>query len=328
VRRLFIAVVILIFAAYCWASYRDYTYVAIPTYATVEVDLLGGLTPRQWQGGASEEEIKASASFRREHLRALERRRLQPLEDTPLLVNGQALAPEKPLGKDELEALMGQAVETNQTHLKLRDPEALIALAKAGYRLRNPIWIETGAERRQLYKGGEPLTKAVLDDLLRIGRTRVGIMGAGQPVAPQPATMVMVILIFLALVAALKDALWTPLLALIDERKRDLERGRDLERDNRAEAARIEEETKALRLRHRKAYLARLAATQREALQEADRILNEAKTQARGLRDTAAAEMESTVQRAETELRGQVAAFAQAIAAQILGRAPRSPNAR
>ncbi len=324
VRRLFIVAVIALFGAYCWAAYRNHTYVELPDYETVTIDLLGGRTPAAWRGGTDAEEQKLAEKFRRDHLGRLAMRRLQPLPGNPVSVGGRPLPPGESLDRDDLQALVDQALQRGDTEIRLRDPAPLQALEDRDFRLRNPI--RDPAQDTLLFRGGEPLTKEAIDRLKAIGRERVGIVGAGQPVAPQPATMAMVILIFLALVAALKETLWTPLLALIDSRQQDLDRGKQQAKANQAEAERIETEAREQRIALRESYLRKLGATQREARQEADHIVTEAKQEAGKLRAETERELAEEVEQAASTLRERVPALAREIANRLLGRAAGRPD--
>ncbi len=315
-RKLFIIAVFIIFAAYCWAAYRNYTYVRVPDYKVVKIDLLGGHTPDAWRGPSPEtdkEGSKAAERARRQYLRTLEARKPQPVPGIPIRVGERVLPVDKPLDKDALAALAEQALATGNTTIEVRDPAALISLAKKDYLIRNRIY----SNNQVLFQGGEPLDKEAIDRLLAAGIRRVAIIGNGQPVAPQPASMLMIMLIFLALAFALKDTLWEPILALIDKRKHDLERGNEIARSNRAMEKEMRDEINSLRIRYRREYMARLSAARSEARKEAEMIMAQAHEEARKLRQETVEKINEQVALARAGLQNQIPELAREIAEQV-----------
>lgn len=297
-----VLLVAVLFFGYYWTAVRNWHLVTVPSYETEAVDLLGGKTPAAWAD---------DPTFRREHLRHLDRTFYQPTAEGLALPDGTRLEPGAVIEEQHFAAL----IEARRTTVTLRNPTAIRAMAKRNYRLRNPL-PAVGHE------AGTRLTKPVIDDLVAAGLDRVAVVGAGEMISVQFGTMLMVILIFLGLVAALQGALWDPVLGLIDERRRLVEEGETLARANRSDATEVEEEGHGLLADVRREYLRDLTATQREAGKEADRILHAAREEAQALRHEAMQDLEQEVARAADELETKRDAIAREIAAAVLGRKP------
>jgi F-type H+-transporting ATPase subunit b len=311
-KALRIPVVILVavlFVGYYWTAVRHWHLMPLPDYAVEEVDLLGGKTPAAW---ADDE------TFQNEHLRHLDRTFYQPTAEGLTLPGGRRLGPGEVLTRADFRAL----IEGGTTGIALRNPSAIREIAKKGYKLRNPV---ADPEAGLDYHGGERLAKPVIDDLLRAGMDRVAVVGAGEMISIQLGTMMMVILVFLALVAALQNALWDPVLALIDERRRTVEEGEARARANRTDRVEIEEEGRRLNANVRREYMKDLTATQREAGREADRILHEARDEAQRLRQEAHREIEREIEAAAEVLEKQRSTLAREVASAVLGRETTEP---
>jgi F-type H+-transporting ATPase subunit b len=196
----------------------------------------------------------------------------------------------------------------------LRDTHAIHSVVLRAYHLRNPN-PEFG------FKGGEKLDKAMIDKLLDASVKRVAVVGKGDPVSAQPGTMALIILIFLGLTYTLQIILWDPVLKIIDERKKEIEDGSYLVRQNRRDEIRIQEEAVKLRSDARRSYLNKLMATQNQARSEADKIYREARIEGKLMRDKAQSELNKVVDEVRGELKPQVPELAREIANQLLNRA-------
>ncbi len=296
----FVILVAVIFVGYYWTAVRYWHLVPMPGYAVEEVDLLGGKTPAAWA---------EDPTYRREHLRHLDRSYYQPTAEGLTLPDGTHLGPETVLTEETYRALL----EAGQTEVTLRNPAAIREMAKRNYRLRDPM-PGIGFDR------GERLTKEVIDALVAADVERAPVVGAGEMISIQFGTMLMVILIFLGLVAALQNALWDPVLALIDERRRIVEEGENRTRSNRTDALELEAEDRRLHAEVRREYMKDLSATQREAAKEADGILQKARDEAQQIRHAAHAEIERDLARAASELEKERDDLAREIAEAVLGR--------
>jgi F-type H+-transporting ATPase subunit b len=319
VRKLFILIVVSLFCLYCWSSYHSYTWVTLPEYKPVEVDLLGGMDRTKWEKDPTHQATQIMhLSQMRYHAPTGGIR----LDDGTVLNSGQALT------VDEFRKIIAKRLADNPGNLAkepLRDPKALLVLAGRKYHLRNPVenvmYKEQPLDRAHVDKG-VALDKPLIDALMAAGVKRVSVVGGGDVVSPQIGTMALVILIFLALVMALTDLMWDPLLKIIDERRKEVREGTELARVNRKENLRIEDEGVKLRAEARRKYLERLADAQREALKKADVILGEARDKVHAMRAQAARELTGEMEKAEAELLKQVPELAGAIVAQVMGRAP------
>lgn len=317
-RKLFILLVAVVLGLYCWKAAERNTLVDVPGYSVVTVDLLNGKTLRSWDD-------PASATKRAEYLSVLESRHYQPLEGGLALPDGTAYAADKTLHAKDYEKIVQALRNGTVEPIKLRDPGKLYAMDARRYVVRNPMTLTLKDGKTLVLKGGEKLNKHLLDQILESQTpvVSIGVVGNGDVVAPQLGTIVMVILIFLALVMGLKDAMWDPLLAILDARKKEIEEGAALNRKNRDEHKRLEQERQTRFAAVRRDYLDQLAGVQREAMKEADKILAEARHEANKIRDEANKTLDTELKTAESELRKGIARMTADIVTQILGRAPR-----
>lgn len=311
-RKATVALAIIVFGVYCVQSMAHYTRVDVPGYEQVDVDLLGGKTRAQWQ---------EDVTFQKRHIDQLARLHLKPTKKglTVQTADGseRTLDPDTVLGDEEFADLIRTRLAEIGGNLPaepLRDAGAVMALVTRNVKLRDPVQVgnETIPE-------GTRITKPVVDKLLDGDIKTIGIVGTGEAVSIELGTTLMVIIIFLGLNAALTEVLWNPVLKMMDERNAEIEQGSGLVRENRDAAEEVEAEGARLHGQARREYLAKLSATQREAQQEADKIMTDARVQARLMRDKAQEELRGVVAEARSELEGKVPDLAEKMAAQVLG---------
>ena len=296
-RRIGIALGIILFLVYCWASVAYQNRATIPDYKPVEVDLLGGMSREAW-------EADSQAAFQR--LMELEGKKYQFPHGEP--GSGRALS------AADFEKLIAGFKPDEKPVVRLLDAGAVHALADRHYVLRDNIYSPSDPEGQPVYLAGRPLDKALLDELRELGFRTVTVSGHGAPVNFQLGTAIMVAIIFLTLAAALKPALWEPFLAMLEKRAHELETGEEATRQNQLEAVRYGEED---RRRHaelnREIQELRLKGKRQAAL-EAAAITKKAKDQESALKAEGLRELGEASQQAEEELRQRIPEFAQAVA--------------
>jgi len=314
VRKLIILIVVVVFGLYCWQAGQRYTLIDLPHYQEIEVDLLDGKTLRAWDD-------PAYASAQAEHLSDLETHRYQPLAEGFSLSDGTIYTAGSTLHAKDYAKIIDDRRTSTVAPLKLRDPSALWAVDARHYSVRNPMAFTTVEGENVSLNGGEKLTKILIDKMLQSSTSipSLGIIGHGDVVSPEAGTMAMVILIFLALVMGLKDVLWDPILAIVDERQKDLEEGTSLSRKNRDEQKKLDQERREKFAEARKEYMDKLNGVQREAMKEADEILAKARHDAHKIREESSKELEKELESAESSLQKQVDVLANEIVAQVIG---------
>lgn len=295
-KKLFILLVLGVFAAYCHGAYHAYGTIPTARYADMTLDIMG-MSPAAW--------VKDPTAAR-DRLNALARSQYYP----PLAGYAEpalaelGLDPDTPLTVADYQAILEHA-PGHARNLPVRDPAALLAVVDQRLRLREPIQVgETE------YPAGTPVTMAVADALSHVERERIPVVGQGSPIGFELGTMMMTILIFLALVMALRLVLFDPILKIMDEREKEIADGVALAKRNREETERLAAERKAAFSAMRREHLANLSRTQQEAMKEADVILKEAKTEAHRIRDNAHHEFRQWRHAAEPEVMKEVDAFA------------------
>ncbi|MFW5856501.1 MAG: hypothetical protein ACOCX4_01375 [Planctomycetota bacterium] len=293
-RKLVVLVVLVVFGAYCVLAHQERIWYAVPGYETVQLDILGGATPTQWNA-------EAYGSRRYDRLNELARRGLQPAEIPPA-AQGLGLAPDRPLQREDYEALVAAGV----TELPVRDPARIAAFADKRLHARQNM---TTAEGEVVVTEGAELDKAAIDRLLAAGLDRVAVVGSGDVVGFN-ATVFLVVLIFVGMTVALMDIFWDPMTALIDRRTAEIREGAQCLRTNRLERERIEREREdGLREVHQD-YQTRLRAARQKTFAEVDAMVDKATNELKGQREQTARERRKALAEAEEQLRAETPALA------------------
>jgi F0F1-type ATP synthase membrane subunit b/b' len=279
--------------------------VDIPGYRAINVDLLGGMSRAAWA---------ADSQARFQRLMALEGEGYQWPEDAGAPPPGSGILPNRPILSEGFEAVVRSTPGDGPVVLRLLDTSEMRRLLGRGYVLRDGVDDPDSTDDRQLYAGGRPLEKNMLDYLRARGVTSVTVVGRAPPVGFLSGTAIMVAIIFLTLVAVLQPILWKPFAALLEKRARELAAGEENERQNQAEAIRLEEER-----RRRYADLGReIQVTRiqkrREVAEKANVIIREAREKEKQIRTAGMEELDEAVRTSETELTRMTPAFAAAIA--------------
>lgn len=304
-RKLFILLVIGLFALYMYGVSQNFMLRNVPKYKAEKIDLLGGKTPQAWNSDDC-------ATFREKHLSKLEEKRYQ-CQTEGLTIAGVTYTSETILKKRDYKKMIGENPK-QPIVVTLRNPAAIYAFAKNHYELRDTVAGQ---------KAGVVLSKEVLDHIIASPDkiSRISIIGHGDVVSFQLPSMIMVMLIFMALLFALKIVLWGPLLQIIDSRKKEIEKGASLVNENINENDNLVNERKKRLGEMRKEYLANLSEIQGKAREEADVILDAAHKEVHQIRVKANRELAAQIEKAEKELRAEIPEFSRQIVAQILNRA-------
>lgn len=332
-RRVWIGLVAVAFVAYLAASVDAQARVDVPHYIEGPVPLLGRAPVRAW--GDADERARIAGALAARHYHPPAQGLTPPGYDEPWPAD-------RPLDTPALLALVDERVreyhdnpyaDDREAYLlfPLRDPAPLESLAAQGYRFRDPVWPPAvaghapGERGPPLFRGGEPVDKAALDVLLAHGVRRVGIQGAGDPIAAQAGTLVAVMLIFTALVVALEPVLFRPVRALLVERGRRLDAGVEQRRRNRQEEKRQADERVAGLVAAGRERQQRFDALRQRALAENDRILRQARAEETDAMRRAERELHHAVAAARAELQKEIEPLARATVAMILERSLPDP---
>lgn len=330
-RRVFIAFGITVFLIYCWASVAFQNHVAVPTYTTVKVDILGG--------GKSRSQWDADERYQFQRLMELEGANYELPKGMVIKIgasggfqevklgDGQApgqsdIGAGRPLVSDDYSRIIAATPSGAGLTLELLDSSAFSSLLAKNYLLRDPIADPANPDGKPLYDYDHPLTKKMLDDLSSRGVTTITVTGHGPPVTFQVGTSLMVAIIFLTLVAALKPVIWTPFIALLERRRKELEMGSEAQKQNVTGRARFEEEK-----RSRNAKLFREVEEikmrgQREAAGNASDILKRARDGERAEKQAGFKAIKSSASEAEAALRSEVPELAEAIVKTLMPKRP------
>ena len=298
-RRIFIALGIIVFLVYCWASVAYQNQVDVPGYKLVELDVLGGKSRAAWD---------ADQSVQFQRLMALENKNYQMPDAT------EDIPPGRPLTSDDFARFIAKAPAGGPVRVRLLDTSAVYGLLAHNYLLRDSIPNPASPGGQPLYVGGSPLDKAMLDDLRGRGVGVITVTGHGAPVNFMPGTAIMVAIIFLTLVAALKPVVWDPFLAMLEKRRRELEIGAEAERQNQQEAVRFEEEKRRRGTEFNREMQQLRMDGQREIAKTAGAIVTAARDEEKRIKLTGLGEIRSDAALAETEMERRVPELAEAIA--------------
>lgn len=311
-RKAFIALGIVLFLIYCWASVVYQNRVDIPDYRLVDVDLLGGVTRARWD---------ASPQSRFQRLMELETLRYQLPEDARIAAGDKTrsdadrlLPVDRPLTGGDFAHLIASAPAGEGVVVRLRDAGAIYALVNRNYLLRDNIEDPGYRDGPPLYVGGRAVDKDMLDALRARGLRTITVTGHGAPVSFQTGTAIMVAIIFLTLVAALKPILWDPFLAMLEKRVRELEIGAEAERQNQAEAIRYEEESRRRNDSLYRSLQELRMGEERETARQAGDIVNAARDGEKRFKEDGLRELGASAREAEARLREELPALAEAVA--------------
>ncbi len=305
-RKLFIVAVVAVFVGYCVMAYRNYTTLPLPDFRLEEVDIMK----------CSRSVWESDPTYANERVQELAAIQYQPPAGGLKLPTGEVIPPDKVLSADDFDKIVRAYTLSSDARvplIALRNPEDILALAEKDYQLRNPM-------PDYDLKGGEPITKEMIEFLHSRGLQRIPVVGEGETVAIEWGTMLMTVLIFLALVFALRLIIFDPLLGILDARNAELEEGQRLAKENRQEAKRLQDERKQRLADVRRAYMKQLQDVQHEALKEADGILRKARIEGHRMRDNATKEMRKAVRETEESLMNEVPALGEEIFRAVLGR--------
>jgi len=307
-RKLFIALVLAVFALYCYGAGTRYAYVPVPQYRDVKIDLMRGMSPRAWA---------KDPTAQNEHFKELSEKHYQPVETGLHFQSGMTFTGDHVFTEQDLRAILAAEPVLSRA-LPVRDPVDLERLAEKARILRDDVYDEG-----KPVPGLKQLTvvdKKVLDQLINLGIDAVRMCGQGEMVAPQSGTMLMVVLVFLGLLCALDLALFEPLVRIVDIRNAETEAGVLAAKSNKKRAKELEEESLRRRKEMRRDHMGELIKARHGAMKEADAILQEANVEGHRLRDNAHMEMKKAVADAESRLREEVSGLADDVVKQILGK--------
>lgn len=303
-RKLFIAAGILIFLVYCWASVALQNVVDVPRYRDVEIDLLDGASREAWD---------ADPQSRFQRLMNLETLRCQRPEGEP--------GADNPLSSGDFEKHIA-AHPGSPVMMKLRDSGEFTALLAQKFLLRDPVPDPAdGADNpdaRILYSGGTPLNKAMLDDLNSRGVLTVTVTGHAAPVRFQLGTAVMIAVIFFTLVAALMPILWTPFIAMLEKRRRELDAGAEAERQNQQEAVRLQEETRRRNMEMGLRANEERMRGRRETAKEAGAVVRDARDREKEVKLSGLRDIGLAAEHARREMENQIPELAGRIADAVM----------
>ncbi len=266
-RRAFIALGIIIFLLYCWASVVYENAVDIPDYKTVTVDLMNGMSKAEW-----DKNQQAQLTW----LMDLENRRYQLPVDSK-----DSVSPDKPLTSDDFSRFIARTPAGQPARMQLRDTSKIYELVGRKYLLRDTIRNPKDPDGEPFYLGGVPVEKAMLDDLRAKGIHSITVTGHAAPVNFQVGTSLMICVIFLTLVAALMPILWNPFIAMLERRRKELDMGAEAERQNQVEKYAFEEEKRRRNDELARNLQAKRLDAERDTARQAAQILKEARDKER-----------------------------------------------
>lgn len=298
-KKLYIALVIVLFLCYCYSSVVHYSSIPVPGYVETRIDLMGGMSPWAW---------RKDPTAQNELFAGYERMQYQPAATGLIFASGLSFTADHILTEGDLRKILA-AEPVLGRDLPVRDPAKINALVDKGYTLRDNVYLE----KKELFKAQTPLDKSVIDTLLANGITEVRIAGHGEMVSPQSGTMLMVVLIFLALLCGLDMVLFKPLVKLVDERNAEIAEGEEQARVNLKEQVKLAEEQQRRRRTMRNEHIASLVSARHAVMKEADAILHEANIEAHRLRDNAHLELKQMVLQAEAQLKSEIPALAELV---------------
>ncbi len=202
--------------------------------------------------------------------------------------------------------------------MELRDPVEIETLANHGYHLRDPVYDPLHPHDQPLVNFGVPLDKSLINALNGLGVKAVTIVGEGSPVDVDIGSMVMILIIFLCLVAALKPILWDPFQALLDRRQKELAIGAEAARQNQLEEAKLEEDKKRQNAKLMQEMQAKRMQAQQEIARETTTIVKTARADEKRDRHAELQRINAESHLAYKQLEDEIPGMAEAIAASVL----------
>ncbi len=302
---IFIIVVLFVLIAYCAGSAKNFGYIQIPQYAETQINVLGEMSPEQWQ---------TNEVARDERIKELTRAEYQPDKDGFNFGGNHSYEGSQTLTAEDYKRI----VEKEPNHAKdlsVRDPAEVIALANMGYIVRDNVY---GSNGKIIASAGEILDKATLDNLISDGVKKIRVVGTGGVVSIESGTMLMVPLIFLALLCALKIVMFDPLVKIMDERSTEIAEGTDQAKKNRIESAKLAKESKENFEQLRREHVIALGKAKHKIILESESVIHEANAEAHKIREEAHRELQATLAKVEDELRNKVDELARDIVAQVV----------
>ncbi len=298
-RRAFIALGIIIFLLYCWASVVYENAVDIPDYKTVTVDLMNGMSKAEW-----DKNQQAQLTW----LMDLENRKYQ------LPVDSKDGSPEKPLTSDDFSRFIAKAPAGQPALVQLRDTSAIYELVGRKYLLRDTIRNPQDPDGDPLYYGGVPVEKKMLDDLRGKGFHHITVTGHAAPVNFQIGTSLMIVVIFFTLVAALMPILWNPFIAMLEKRRKELDMGAEAERQNQVEKFSFEEEKRRRNDELARNLQAKRLDAERDTAKQAAAIIKEARDKERSEKVEGLRQLGATAASTREEMEKRIPELAKEVA--------------
>ncbi|MDR3211492.1 MAG: hypothetical protein LBU79_06215 [Planctomycetota bacterium] len=314
-RKTYLFLAILLFLLYAWASVAYQNQVDVPQFHNQEIDLLGGMTRAEFDAQGDSQFII---------LMQLENRHYQlTLEESFTDANGKAIASDRPLTASDYSAIIASFPPEAKPKLQVRNPADIYALVGLNYHLRDPVYDPHNPFGNPLINHAEPVTRELIVRLQELGVSHITVSGIDAPVKFEAGTALMVGLIFLALVAALKPALWDPFLALIERRQLEITQGADAARHNQEESERLTAERNSRQGQIVRKIQAERLRQEQEASNQADSIMQEAQKEEKALRLQEMRELTQQATVVASNLQEEVAPLAREIAHSLLGREPK-----
>lgn len=303
-KQIIIVAVLAVLACYCYGAASCHGTMPVPQYKKVEIDLKGG---------------DEAADAVKNRCRDLERENFLRVPASGDLADADYAAP---LKADDFEAV----VKGNPA--AARAFPVVDQTAVADFANKRLSLTEDAVYNGRAYKAGQAIDRAVLADILRDakvkeqlragGEPRLKVSGHGETIAVQPGTMGMIILIFVALLCALKIILYNPLLKIMDERDEEIAAGTVHQRENAVKESVLDSQHQERRAALRRENQAALAKARHDVQMEAEGMLRQAREEARRVNEANAKEVADALQSARAELQPAVPVLAKQIIDKVL----------
>ncbi len=201
------------------------------------------------------------------------------------------------------------------------DAAGVAALLERKYVLRDTVYNPADPSGEPFAPGGRPLDEALLADLRQRGVGTITVSGHAPAVNFQAGTALMAALIFFTLVAALKPVVWDPFTALLEKRRRHLERGNAARKQNQAEADQFARERERRNAEAAREIQALRLSARRETAKEAGAVLKAAREKEKEAKRAGRRGIAETAEATRAALEKEIPALAEAIADAIAPRA-------